>query len=116
MSPDLGPLLVCRVTAGRTLDDSVLARGAGDHELVRGIPADRSALGLDDDIGQAATIEDPAVGLVHRVVALAELGHVGIEAVRVLHHEFPSPNDAESRTWLVAELGLDLIHRDRELL
>ena len=83
---------------------------------MRGVAADRAALGLDDHIREAAPVVDPAVGLVHGVVALVELGDVGVEAVRVLHHELASPDDAEPRPGLVAELGLDLVHRDRQLL
>ena len=113
---DLCPLLVGRVAAGGALDDPVLAGRAGDHEFVRGVAADRAALGLDDHVRKAAAVVDPAVGLVHGVVALVELGDVGVEAVRVLHHELASPDDAEPRPGLVAELGLDLVHRDRQLL
>ena len=113
---DLGPLAVGRVAARLALDDHVLADRRRDHELVRAVAADRAALGLDDHVGDAAAVEDPAVGLVHRVVAGVELRHVGVEAVGVLHQELASPQDAEAGAGLVAELRLDLVEGDRQLL
>ena len=83
---------------------------------MRAVAADRAALGLDDDVGDAAAVEDPAVGLVHRVVAGVELLDVGVEAVGVLHQELAGPQDPEPGAGLVAELGLDLVERDRQLL
>ena len=68
------------------------------------------------DVGEAAAVEDPAIGLVHRVVARVELLDVGVEAVGVLHQELAGPDDAEPRPGLVAELGLDLVEGDRQLL
>ena len=43
-------------------------------------------------------------------------GFVGVERIRVLHHEFARAHHAEARPDLVAELGLDLIEIDRQLL
>src|SRR5207245_2090009 len=78
---DLGALDVGCIAALRALDHRVFARVGGDHELVGAVAANRPALGLDDDVGQAAAVEHPAVSLIHGVVAFAELGDVGVEAV-----------------------------------
>ena len=112
----LGPLAVGGVAALRALHDRVLADRAGDHELVRDVAADRTALGFDDHVGDAAAVEDLAIRLVHRVVAGVQLLQVGIEAVGVLHHELAGPEDAEPRPRFVAELRLDLVERHRQLL
>ena len=112
---DLGLLQVGRVAAFLAVQHGVFAVGSRDHELVAGLSADRPALGLDGQIVQAATVEDPAVGGVHLFVAAVERVHGAVEAVGVLHQELAGPQHAEAGTLLVAELGLDLVERDRQL-
>ena len=80
------------------------------------VATDRSALGLHDDVRDAAPVIDPAIRLIHRVVALVELLDVGVEAVSVLHQELARAQDAEARARLVTELRLDLVERDGKLL
>ena len=112
---DLGALAVGRVAGRDALDHHVLSRGAGDHELVRAVAADGAALGLDGHIREAAAVEDPAIGLVHHVVGGVQLVEARAEGVGVLHHELAGAEDAEPGPRLVAELGLDLVERHREL-
>ena len=113
---DLGSFLVGGVLAGGALDDGVFAGGGGDHELVRAVAADGAGFGFDDGVGDAATVEDPAIRLVHRVVAGAKLVDIGVEAVGVLHQELAGPQDPEAGAGFIAKLGLDLVERDRQLL
>jgi len=83
---------------------------------VGAVAADGAALSLDDKVGEAATVEDPAVGFVHRAVALVKLREVGVDAVGVLHQELTRPDDAEARSGLVAKLGLNLVKGQGQLL
>ena len=111
----LGPLDIRSVVAAVTLEDRVLAVPGGDHELMRPIAADWPALRLDRNVLQPAPRKDAAVGIVHRLVRFVQLLQRGTEAVGVLHQEFAGPQNAEARAFLVPELRLDLIERDREL-
>src|SRR5262249_19683910 len=95
LATDLGALLVGRLAAAPAVDDLVLARGAGNHEFVGGIAADRPTLGLDDDVRESTTIVNAAIGLVHRLVAGIELIEIRIDAIGVLHQEFAGPDDPE---------------------
>ena len=83
---------------------------------MRAVAADRARFGLDDGVGDAAAVEDPAIRLIHGVVAGAELVDVGVEAVGVFHQKLAGPQDPEPRAGFVAEFGLDLVKRDRQLL
>jgi hypothetical protein len=58
---------------------------------------------------QAHPLEDAHVGVVHALIAQARRLDVAIERVGVLHRELAPPHHAETRTPLVAELGLDVI-------
>ena len=97
------------------MQNRVFAVLGQDHELMAGVAADRSALGLDGQVVQPATLEDAAIGGIHGLVALVQSFQGGVEAVGVLHEEFAGAQHAEPRPLFVAELGLDLIHRDRHL-
>jgi hypothetical protein len=57
-----------------------------------------------------------AVGIGHDLVAGLGAIEVAIEAVGVLHDELAAAHQAEARTPLVAELGLDLVEVLRQLL
>ncbi len=104
------------VVAGRAVDDRVLA-GVGDHlELMRAVAADGAGVGRHRAELQAQAVEDAAVGGVHRVVAAAGRVLVAVERVRVLHRELAAAHQAEARTALVAELGLDVVEVLGQLL
>jgi len=98
------------------VNGGVLARGAGDGELVRAGAAHFARLGLDDHVLDATAFEDATVCIVHRHVRLVQALGVGVEAVRVFHHELARPQHAESRAELIAELRTDLVEVDRQLL
>ena len=53
---------------------------------------------------------------VHLVVGLAHAVLVDVEGVGIFHDEFARTHDAEARTDFVAELGLDLVVVDGQLL
>ncbi len=82
---------------------------------MRSVPTDRSAFGLDGQVFQAAPRENSAVRIVHLIVNFAELLGVRRETVSVFHQEFARSQHTKPRTFLVAELGLNLIDRNRQL-
>jgi hypothetical protein len=85
-------------------------------ELVRAGTADGTGIGLHRTEVQAQAGEHVAVRLMHAVVGFLQGGLVDMEGVGVLHEEFSTAHQAEARTDLVTELGLDLIEVDRQLL
>ena len=89
--------------------DGVLARGGQHLELVRARAADLPGVRGDRAESQSQAREDARIGVVHRLVALLEARVVRVEGVGVLHRELARAHHAESRTDLVAELGLDLV-------
>ncbi len=112
----LGPLQVGRVTAAVAGDDDVLTGVGEHHELVGEAPAYLAGVGLDDAEPEPAPREDIDVRLVHLLVALLRPGLVDIEAVGVLHRELAGAHDPEAGSDLVAELVLDLVEVDGEVL
>ena len=104
------------IAALRAPDQDVLAGLAGDHELAGGRAADGPALGLDHRVLEPAAVEDAAVGLVLGLVGGFQPLDVAVERVGVLHQELPGAQHSEPRANLVAELGLDLVQGDRQLL
>ena len=52
----------------------------------------------------------------HDLVELGQAGFIEVERVAVLHQKFARPHHAEAWPDLVAELGLDLVKADRQLL
>ena len=83
---------------------------------MRRVAADGTAFGFDDHVGEAATVIDAAISLVHRVVALVELREIGVDAISIFHEELTGADDAEPGPRLIAELGLDLVERNWKLL
>ena len=110
-----GLLRVGGVAAVRAERDGVLAGLAEEDELLRTLAADRARVRLDGDRRHATAREDTAVGLEHRLVGGAEAVLVDIEGVGVLHRELAHADQAAARSSLVAELGLDLVERDRQI-
>lgn len=102
---------------GAVAEDDVVFAGLGQHvELMGAAAADGAVVGLHGAEVEAQAGEDLAVGAVHDVVGFLQ-GSLGVvEGVGVLHDEFAPTHQAEARTDLVTELGLDLIHVDGQLL
>ena len=116
--PDLRAFEVRGVGAVLSLDQAVLPGVGGDHELVRGVAADRTGLRLDHDIRQAAPAEDRAVSVVHALIGFVKTAltlNAGVKRIGVFHQELAGSKDAAFGPGLAAELRLDLIKRDREL-
>ncbi len=67
------------------------------------------------DRGHATAFEDARVGLEHRLIASVEASGVGVEGVEVHHAELAPADQAHARPLLVAELGLDLVQKLRQL-
>ncbi len=111
----LGLLHVGAVVALGAGQDRILAGFGEHHELVRLGAADVAGVGLDLGVTEAAAGKDPPVGPLHGAVGEIEILGVGVEGVGVLHQKLTAPHEAESGSDLVAELGLDLEHIDRQL-
>ena len=92
------------------------ARFGERHELGGHLAADLAGVRLDGAIIQAATLADATVSAGHVVVGLLQRLLIRMEAVRVLHDELARAQKAEARADLIAELHLDLIEGDGELL
>ncbi len=80
------------------------------------VAADRAGVGLHGAEREAEPREDARVGVVHVAVFAREIVCVEVERVGILHQELARAHDAEARADLVAELGLDLVEVDRQLL
>lgn len=105
-----------RGVAGRAaVDDAVLAVVRRTHEFVRGVAADRAALGFDRQVFETAAGEDAAVRAVHRLIGLVQRFERRVKAVGVLHQELAGAEDSEPRTLFVAEFRLNLKQVQRQL-
>ncbi len=103
------------VAAGVGKHDGVLT-GLGQHvKLVGAFTANGTVIRHYWAKLQTQPGEDIAVGLVHAVVGLLQGFLVQVEGVGVLHDELTGAHQAEARTDLIAELGLHLVHVDRQL-
>ena len=91
--------------------------GIGHHvELLRCIAANGARVGLHRAEIQAQPGEDTGIGGVHIVVFVRQPAGIDMERIGVLHQEFARAHHPEPRPDLVAELGLDLVEVDRQLL
>ena len=104
------------VVAAGAADVGVLADGRLGQELLGLRAAHGAGLGLDDDVVEAETVEDPDVGVAVLLVGRVEAGVVDVEGVGVLHRELTAAQDTGPGTRLVAVLGLDLVDRQRQVL
>ena len=111
-----GFLDVRGVTLGAADGDGVLARVRVDHELLAAAAPDGAGVRLHRGEAQAAAREDAAVDLAHALVGRAHALGVEVEGIGVLHDELASTHEPEAGTDLVAELRLDLVHDEGELL
>ena len=107
---------VGRVVRAGGKHDGVLAGGGQHLEFHRGIAADRAGIGLHGAEVQPEAGEHAGVGGVHVPVLAGQVIGVEVERIGVLHQEFARAHHAEARADLVAELGLDLVEVDRQLL
>ena len=110
-------LFVARgVVAVRAVGDVRLA-GVGEHGELVGVPAaDGAVVGLDGAEREAHAVVDVRVGVVHLLIGDVHALDVFIEGVEILHDELAAAHEAEARAALVAELVLDLIEQERQLL
>jgi len=102
-------------TGRRAEGDGVFARIGKYVKLMRAGPADRAGIGCHGAELQAEAGEDAGVGFVHVLVFALQIGERSMERVAVLHQKLAAAHDAETRTDLVAEFGLDLVEMTRQL-
>src|SRR5690625_1459188 len=107
---------VCGVVRPGTAHEGVLARGGHGQELLGLGAAHGSGGGRDDDVLQAQALEDPHVGGAETLVGGGQPLVVDVEGVGVLHVELAPAQHTSTGAGLVAELLLDLVQPDREVL
>ena len=112
----LGLLDIGRIVGAVAVGDGVLA-GSGQHlEFAGQRAADRAGVGIDRAELESHAREDARIGVVHDLVRTQHAGFIDVERIRVLHDELARAHHAEAWPDLVAELGLDLVEVDRQLL
>ena len=87
-----------------------------NDELVAEIAADRAGIGAHGDRSQTETVEGAQIGGKHLVVRMNSAFLRQIEGIGILHHEFARAHRAEARADLVAELQLNMIEVQRQVL
>ena len=109
-------LVVSGESAVIAVDQARLASVRQSHKLDGGIAADLTGVG---DYGQglkAAALADAGIGVLHVIVDLLQALLRGGEGIAVLHDELAAAHEAEAGAHLIAELILDLIQVDGQLL
>ncbi len=96
-------------------DERVLSDLAGEEELLAARAPHRPRDGRADDVGQAQPVEDPLIGLAHRVVGGVQPRLVDVEGVGVLHDEFAPADHPRPGAGLVPVLRLDLVEREGQV-
>ena len=107
---------VRRVVAGGAAHEGVLADLGRREELLAGRAAHRPGHGRHDDELEAEPVEGRDVRVAVALVRALQAGVVDVERVRVLHDELASAQDAGAGSRLVAELRLDLVDHERQVL
>ena len=115
---DLG---ACRLVIGSkaaivAVDQRSLAGVGQSHVLDGGIATDLAGVGDNGQSLDVAALADVGVGLLHLVVLLLQTLLRGGEAVGVLHDELTTAHQAKARAELVAELVLNVVQVDGQLL
>ena len=115
---DLG---ACRLVIGSkaaivAVDQRSLTGVGQSHVLDGGIATDLTGVGNDGQGLDVAALTDVSVGLLHLVVLLLQTLLRGREAVGVLHDELAAAHQAKAGTELVAELVLNVVQVDGQLL
>ena len=91
--------------------------GFGKHdEFMAEIATDRTGIGTHRDRLEAAALEGAEIGDKHAVIGRLRRLVVEVEGIGVLHQEFAATHHAETRTALVAELPLDVVEIERQVL
>ena len=80
------------------------------------VAADRAALGHHRDRAQAHARKGAQVSDEHAVIGVLGAGKIEVERVSVLHQKLAPAHQAEARPHLVAELPLDVIEIERQVL
>ena len=96
--------------------DFALAGVGEDDELVGEVAADRPALGHHRDGLETEPRKSAQIGDEHAVVGVFGAGEIEVEGIGVLHQEFAPAHQPEARPHLVAELPLDVIEIERQIL
>ena len=115
---DLG---ACRLVIGSkaaivAVDERGLAGVSQSHVLDGGVAADLAGVGDNGQSLDVAALADVGVGLLHLVILLLQALLRGREAVGVLHDELAAAHQAKAGTELIAELVLNVVQIDRQLL
>ena len=97
-------------------ENLALAGGGENDELVAEIAADGPGVGAHGNRLQPEPRERAQVGDEHARVGMLRARLVEVEGIGVLHEEFARAHDAEARAHLVAELPLDVIEIERQVL
>ena len=98
------------------VDERCLAGLGQRHVLDRSVATDLAGVGDNGQGLDVATLADVGVGLLHLVVLLLQALLRGGEAVGVLHDELAAAHQAKAGAELVAELVLDVVQVDGQLL
>ena len=80
------------------------------------IAADRSAFRDHRDRAQPHAGEAAQIGDEHAVIGVLGAGEIEVEGIGVLHQKFAPAHQPEARPHLVAELPLDVIEVERQVL
>ena len=87
-----------------------------DDEFVGQIAADRAALRHHRDRAQPHARESAQIGDEHAVIGMLGALEIEVERIGVLHQKFAPAHQAEARPHLVAELPLDVVEVERQIL
>src|SRR5581483_413568 len=96
--------------------DRVFARISQYLEFVADVAADRAGIRRHRAEFQTQPRENARISFVHRLVRFIERRLIQMKRIGILHQEFARAHHAETRTDFVAEFGLYLEERDRQLL
>ena len=115
---DLGAcsLVIGSKAAIVAVDERGLAGVSQSHVLDGGVAADLAGVGDNGQSLDVAALADVSVGLLHLVVLLLQALLRGREAVGVLHDELAAAHQAKAGTELIAELVLNVVQVDGQLL
>ena len=115
---DLGAcsLVIGSKAAIVAVDERGLTGVGQSHVLDGGVAADLAGVGDNGQSLDVAALADVGVGLLHLVVLLLQALLRGREAVGVLHDELAAAHQAKAGTELIAELVLNVIQVDGQLL
>ena len=97
-------------------EDFRLAGIGQDDEFVAEIATDRAGVGAHRNSAQAHAREGAQIGREHAVIGMHGAFAVEVEGIGVLHQELARAHGAEARTDLIAELELDMVEVERQVL